>query len=153
MAFRTLYSILFSILLPALALARPIDRDLQARVADAARRAFLDPKLILAIIKVESNFQKTAKSPKGAMGLMQVMKSTAVECEIHDPYHVTNHLMGATECLRKLVNRYGGDFKLALAAYNAGPANVDKYGGIPPFRETQRYVRLVMAEYNRLKAN
>ena len=85
------------------------------------------------------------------MGLMQVMKDTADQCEIHDTYHAVNHLMGACECLRKLINRYGGDLKLALAAYNAGPKAVDRYRGIPPFAETQDYVVRVLAWYDRLK--
>jgi soluble lytic murein transglycosylase-like protein len=122
-------------------------QKLEGKIIDAAQRASLDPKLVQAIIKVESNFSTKATSAKGAKGLMQVMNSTARECKILDPYHALNNLMGACVCLRKLINRYRGDLKLALAAYNAGPTNVDKYRGIPPFPETQDYVKRVMENY------
>ena len=125
--------------------------SLRAKIADAASHAALDPKFVEAVIKVESNFQPKATSKKGAMGLMQVIPSTAAECEIHDPYHAMNNLMGACDCLRKLINRYQGDLRLALAAYNAGPRNVDRYKGVPPFQETMAYVDRVLATYRRLK--
>jgi len=83
------------------------------------------------------------------MGLMQVIAKTADECEIHHPYHSVNNLMGACECLRKLINRYRGNLELALAAYNAGPGAVDKHGGVPPFPETQRYVHRILGLYKR----
>ena len=135
---------------PALAL-NPT-QNLDQKISDAARRSSLDPKLVSAIVKVESNFQTSATSKKGAMGLMQVMPSTAAEAEIHAPYHTASNLMGACQYLRSLLNRYRGDLKLALAAYNAGPRNVDRFGGVPPFRETRRYLRKVLALYDELKA-
>lgn len=125
--------------------------DLEQKIKDAATRASLDPKLVTAIIRVESNFKPTAKSPKGAMGLMQVMPGTADAAEIHAPYHTTSNLMGACEYLRSLINRYRGNLKLALAAYNAGPGNVERYKGIPPFPETRDYVRSVLEFYRSLK--
>jgi len=125
--------------------------DLQQKIQDAARRASLDPKLVAAIIRVESNFEPKATSPKGAMGLMQVMPKTAEASDIHAPYHTVSNLMGACEYLRSLINRYRGDLKLALAAYNAGPGNVEKHGGIPPFSETRAYVRRVLSFYEELK--
>ena len=85
------------------------------------------------------------------MGLMQVMPSTADDCEVHEPYHAVNNLMGACECLRRLINRYEGNLKWALAAYNAGPTNVDRYQGIPPFPETQSYVAKILKKYTHLK--
>jgi soluble lytic murein transglycosylase-like protein len=124
---------------------------LQREISDAARRASLDPKLVRAVISVESNFNPKAESSKGAMGLMQVRDQTAGECHIHDPFHALNNLMGACECLRMLINRYQGDLKLALAAYNAGPSNVDRFKGIPPFHETREYVRKVLAKYEKYK--
>ncbi len=127
--------------------------EMLEKITDAARRASLDPKLVQAVIKVESNFQLLATSHKGAMGLMQVMSRTARECQIKDPYHAMNNLMGACDCLRKLINRYQGDLKLALAAYNAGPGNVDRYKGIPPFPETQAYVKKVLSIYRNLQDN
>jgi soluble lytic murein transglycosylase-like protein len=153
MDFRILFNRVVLVLLAvtcgpsALALPR---KPLENKIFDAAQRASLDPKLVEAIIKVESNFSTKATSPKGAKGLMQVMASTARECKILDPYHPLNNLMGACVCLRKLINRYRGDLKLALAAYNAGPSNVDKYGGIPPFPETQDYVKRVLENYEGL---
>jgi len=121
------------------------------QIKTAAKQAGLDPKLVQAVIRAESNFNPEAQSHKGAFGLMQVMPRTAEECGIHRPKHVTNHLMGACFCLRKLINRYRGDLKLALAAYNAGVANVKKYDGIPPFKETQQYVKKVLKFYKELK--
>ncbi len=124
-----------------------------SEIGEAARRASLDPKLVEAVVKVESNFFSRAVSPKGAQGLMQVIPRTAEECGIQDPYHTVNHLMGACECLRKLINQYRGNLRLALAAYNAGSGAVRKYGGIPPFRETRDYVAKVLRIYSRLKKN
>jgi soluble lytic murein transglycosylase-like protein len=125
--------------------------ELQQKIQDAARRASLDPKLVAAIIRVESNFKPRAVSPKGAMGLMQVMPKTAEASDITAPYHTVNNLMGACEYLRSLINRYRGNLKLALAAYNAGPGNVERHGGIPPFTETRQYVRKVLGFYDELK--
>ena len=82
---------------------------------------------------------------------MQLMPSTADFCEVHDPYHALNNLMGACECLRKLINRYQGNLSLALAAYNAGPTNVDRFGGIPPFPETRNYIKKILKKYSELK--
>lgn len=129
----------------------PISASLNEQIEDAARRASLDPRLVRAVIQVESNFKSSAISPKGAVGLMQMMTETAEECDIHDRTHSMNHLMGACLCLRKLINRYQGDVRLALAAYNAGPKAVKKYRGVPPFPETQKYVKRVLAIYHKLK--
>ena len=125
--------------------------SLRRQIRDAALRSALDPKLVEAVVRVESNFKANARSHKGAMGLMQVMPGTADECEIHDPFHATNNLMGACACLRRLINRYRGNLQLALAAYNAGPANVTRYKGIPPFPETQEYVRKILSIYAKLR--
>lgn len=125
--------------------------SLEVKIQDAARRASLDPLLIKAVISVESNFKPRATSRKGAMGLMQVMPQTAEAQGIRQPYHPSDNLMGACEYLRSLVNRYRGSLELALAAYNAGPRNVDRYQGIPPFPETQRYVKKILQIYKRSK--
>lgn len=124
---------------------------LDQRIEDAAIRSSLDPALVKAVIQVESNFQSQITSQKGAMGLMQVMPKTAEAHGIQQPYHPTDNLMGACDYLRKLINQYRGNLELALAAYNAGPKNVDRYGGIPPFKETQAYVSKVMKIYQQLK--
>lgn len=116
----------------------------------AAARAELDAKLVEAIIRVESNFNPTATSPKGANGLMQVMPTFTDECEIHSAVHITDSLMGACDCLRRLLNRYRGNLQLALAAYNAGPTQVDRYSGVPPFPETRKYVERVLENYQKL---
>jgi soluble lytic murein transglycosylase-like protein len=126
---------------------------LDQQIRDAARRSSLDPFLVKAVVSVESNFKSKATSHKGAMGLMQVMPKTAEEKGIQQPYHATNNLMGACDYLRELINRYRGNLEWALAAYNAGPRNVDKYKGIPPFSETQAYVRKVMRLYRGFKSS
>lgn len=126
-------------------------RTLQEQIQDAALRSSLDPFLVEAVISVESAFQPSATSKKGAMGLMQVMPKTADAIEIHDPYHAMNNLMGACEYLRRLINRFQGNLKLALAAYNAGPMQVERYRGIPPFPETVQYVKKVLRRYDELK--
>jgi soluble lytic murein transglycosylase-like protein len=122
-------------------------------IEDAAKRSYLDPKLVQAVIAVESNFDSKATSHKGAMGLMQVMPKTADACDVHEPHHAVNNLMGACECLRRLINRYRGNLSLALAAYNAGPSNVDRHKGIPPFPETKAYVKRILFKYSELKHN
>jgi len=103
----------------------------------------VDPKLAHAVIRAESNYQTTAVSPKGAMGLMQLMPSVARERGVTDPYDPEQNLSAGLKVLRELLDRYPE--RTALAAYNAGEGSVTRYGGIPPFRETQDYVRRVMA--------
>lgn len=125
--------------------------DLLAEIKIAANHAALDPKLVQAVIAVESNYTANAVSPKGAEGLMQVMPATGEECGIQGPYHTMNHLMGACQCLRKLINRYRGNLKLALAAYNAGSGAVARHNGVPPFRETREYVKKVLRIYSHLR--
>ncbi len=126
--------------------------SLSQKIREAALHAYLDPKLVEAVVRIESNFSSRATSPKGAKGLMQVTPQTADECDIPNAYHALSNLMGACDCLRKLINRYQGNLKKALAAYNAGPRRVDQYNGIPPFRETREYVRNVLRLYHQLKA-
>jgi soluble lytic murein transglycosylase-like protein len=151
MASRTRFNLAYPLIFLALLQVAAVKPSLLLRIRDAAMRSSLDPKLVQAVVQAESNFKPRATSDKGAMGLMQVMPTTADECEIHDPYHAVNNLMGACDCLRKLINRYRGNVSFALAAYNAGPSNVDKYHGVPPFRETQAYVKKVMKIYDSLK--
>lgn len=153
MVLSTTYSpkVIFLIFCLAMVSAIGAPHPLDQQIKDAALRSSLDPALVKAVIQVESNYKPHATSQKGAMGLMQVMPKTAQTQGIQEPYHPIDNLMGACDYLRKLINQYRGNVELALAAYNAGPGNVERYGGIPPFKETQSYVAKVMKIYRRLK--
>src|SRR6185503_18666431 len=107
----------------------------------------LDPKLVEAVIRVESAFDSRAVSGKGALGLMQLMPGTATELGVENAFDVEENLRGGTAYLRSLLDRFSGDVSLALAGYNAGPGAVEKYQGIPPYQETTDYVRRVLAAY------
>jgi len=113
-----------------------------AMVADAARRHRVDPRLVHAVISVESRYQPSARSRKGAIGLMQLMPGTARDLLVGDPYDPAANIDGGVRHLRRLLDRF--DLRLAIAAYNAGAATVEKFRGIPPYRETQAYVRQVV---------
>ena len=108
----------------------------------------LDPRLIEAVIQVESGFEPQAVSPAGAGGLMQIMPETGKELGIHDRFDPDANVEGGTRYLKSMLQRFGS-LPLALAAYNAGAGNVEKYQGIPPFAETQRYVQKVLHLYGK----
>jgi soluble lytic murein transglycosylase-like protein len=139
-----------------------VQRDAVAREPNAPRAAIdrliganaaafqVDPALIEAIVQNESGFDANATSNAGARGLMQLMPQTAASLGVRDSYDPAQNVRGGTRYLRGLLDRFG-DVELAVAAYNAGPSAVARYGGVPPYAQTQEYVRNVMARYRQLK--
>jgi len=126
-------------------------RRFESDIHGAAAGSGLDPALILAVVMEESGGDPQARSPKGATGLMQLMPATAAELGVDDPTSPSQNLHGGADYLARMVKKYDGRLDLALAAYNAGPGNVDKAGGkVPPFVETERYVARVMERYRGL---
>jgi soluble lytic murein transglycosylase-like protein len=117
-------------------------------IEQAAQRHHLDGALLAAVVHVESGGNPQAVSPAGAQGLTQLIPATAQRFGVHDPFDPAQSLDGAAKYLRGLLGQFGGDVSKALAAYNAGEGNVKKYGGIPPFAETQAYVPAVLAAYD-----
>lgn len=107
----------------------------------------LSPRLVQAVIQIESAYDSRARSRKGAMGLMQLMPDTARLLRVSDPYDPAQNIRGGTLYLRRQLDRFDGDLTLALAAYNAGPTAVTDYGGVPPYPETRNYVRKVLSLY------
>lgn len=114
---------------------------------EAAATYGVDVNLLTAIAKQESNFKADAVSSAGAIGIMQLMPATAESLGVSNPYDARENIMGGAKYIRQMLDRYDGDVTLALAAYNAGSGNVAKYGGVPPFTETQNYVAKVTANY------
>lgn len=138
---------------PPPAAAIPVAKTPKEHLHDAATRTGLPPEFLLSIAKVESAFQPLARSPKGAIGVMQLMPDTARALNVN-PHDPQENIEGGARLLRDLLlkyERYPDQVYRALSAYNAGPGAVQKYDGVPPYRETQAYVEKVLKEYHRLK--
>lgn len=121
--------------------------QIQGIVSQVAKKYQVDEKLVNAVIKQESGFNPKATSHCGAMGLMQLMPATAKGLGVKDAYNPVQNVEGGVRYLSNLLKKYNGNTVLALAAYNAGPGAVDKYSGVPPYKETQNYVKNILANY------
>ena len=131
--------------------ADPTPEELHAMMSRAGDEHNLDVDLLASVVRAESGGNIRAVSRTGARGLMQLMPGTAAELGVQDSFHPEQNINGGTAYLDALLSRYHDNIALALAAYNAGPAAVDKYHGIPPYRETRAYVARVIHEFNRRK--
>lgn len=121
--------------------------EIISMIDDTSAKYGVDAKLIKALVKQESGFNPTAKSKAGALGLMQLMPSTAKGLGVKDPLDAKQNIEGGVKYVKSLLNRFDGNIILALAAYNAGPNAVKKYDGIPPYKETQNYVKSILKNY------
>jgi soluble lytic murein transglycosylase-like protein len=121
-------------------------------VDEAARKYGVEPALIAAVIETESRFNPDAVSRAGAKGLMQLMPDTARGLGVTDPGDPVQNVLGGAKLLGQLIEKYGGNLEKAIAAYNAGSGAVDKYGGIPPYAETRKYVPLVLSALDKFRA-
>ncbi len=122
-----------------------LSQSINDAIIEASEKYEVDPNLIKAVIRQESNFNAYAESSAGAQGLMQIMPLTAKSLGVTDSFDIEQNVDAGSKYLDQLLERYNNDEELALAAYNAGPSNVDKYSGIPPFEETENYVENVLS--------
>jgi len=131
-----------------------MDNRWMMEYADRYSRANnLSPALVKAIIKAESNGERFAVSPKGAQGMMQLMPFTARRMNVSDPFDPIENIEGGVKYIKELLGTFGGNLVHAVAAYNAGPDAVKKYGGIPPYKETRLYVKRVMNYYRQYQSD
>jgi len=127
--------------------------SLENVIYSMAQKYGVDPSLIQQVVKAESGFNSNATSPVGAMGLMQLMPGTAASYGVKNAYDPTQNLEGGTHFLKDLLDRFQGSIPLSVAAYNAGPGAVEKYQGVPPYKETQAYVQKIMTGLNKSEWN
>lgn len=126
---------------------RPSKSEIVGIINEVSNKYDIDPKLIEALVKQESGFNPNAKSKAGALGLMQLMPATAKGLGVTDPMDVRQNIEGGVKYVKSMLDRFNGNIILALAAYNAGPNAVKKYDGVPPYKETQNYVKSILANY------
>jgi len=127
-------------------------KDYEGIIKQASSRFRVDPSLVKAVIKAESDFNHKAVSSKGAQGLMQLMPKTAEDMDVQDPFNPEENIFGGVRYLARLLERFESNTTLALAAYNAGPEKVADYNGVPPYQETRNFIKKVFLYYNRYKA-
>lgn len=131
----------------------PAPQAIRTMIQTAAEKHDLDPQLLESLVAAESAFNPSAVSHAGARGLAQLMPGTARALGVSDPFDPEQNLSGGAKYLSQMLKRFGGDVSLALAAYNAGPGAVERHGGIPPYKETQTYVRRILSRYEAMKGN
>jgi soluble lytic murein transglycosylase-like protein len=128
---------------------KPFKRNYSEIIHEKCRQYDVDPSLVKAMIKTESDYNPDAVSPKGAMGLMQLMPVTAREMGVYNPYNAEQNIEGGIKYIKYLLEKFNGNLTLALAAYNSGPTTVEKFGSVPPITETRQYVKKILTIYNK----